>query len=271
MYKNKKNSIIGISVTILILILLVMLTNIENGKLVMLENAVNAVVSPIQNGITYLKNKVNGNNGFFYDVDKLKEENEQLKKENELLKQSERELEIIKSENNILKESLKLTEKYPDYETIPGYVISKDITNYSKTIVINVGKNDGIKEKMIVIANDGLVGYIESVTNNTSKVKTIIDSSSSTSAIMSNSSESIVCKGTLEEENKLKAMYIPTEGTITEGDEIRTSGLGGIYKKGILIGTVSKVVDTKNKTDRYAYIKTSVDFTKLETVLVVKN
>jgi rod shape-determining protein MreC len=236
----------------------------------MLENAVNAVVSPIQNGITYLKNKINGNTAFFADINELKEENEELKKENELLKQSERQLEVLQSENTVLKESLKLTEKYPDYETVAGLVISRDITNYSKTVVINVGKNDGVEENMMVIASEGLVGYVLSVTNDTAKVQTIVDSSSSTSVIASESNESFVCKGTLEDDSTLKAMYI-SDISLSEGEEIRTSGLGGIYKKGILIGTVSKVVSTNNKTDKYAYVKTAVDFTNLESVLVIKN
>ncbi len=56
-----------------------------------------------------------------------------------------------------------------------------------------------------------------------------------------------------------------------EGDTVETSGIGGIYPKGIHIGTIKKVVNTKNITDRYAIIETAVDFSKLETVLVITN
>ena len=55
-----------------------------------------------------------------------------------------------------------------------------------------------------------------------------------------------------------------------EGDKVETSGLGGIYPKGIPIGNIKQVVNTKNITDRYAIIQTAVDFSKLETVLVIK-
>ena len=54
------------------------------------------------------------------------------------------------------------------------------------------------------------------------------------------------------------------------GDTIQTSGLGGIYPKGILIGTISKIVTTNNSTDRYAVIQTAVDFSKVYSVLVIK-
>lgn len=235
------------------------------------ENAASNLVMPIQNGLTYLKNKINGNNTFFSDIKNLKQENEQLKEKNEGLEQSLRELENIKTENETLKEYLNLTEKYGEYKTIPGYVINKDISNYSKTIVINIGKKDGVEENMTVIGNEGLVGHVVSVTDNTAKVQTIIDTASSVSSSMSTTKEAIVCKGSLGEQSTLKAMYIPTDSNIIQGDSIETSGLGGIYPKGIHIGTVKKVTNTENLTDRYAIIETAVDFSKLDTVLVVNN
>ena len=88
---------------------------------------------------------------------------------------------------------------------------------------------------------------------------------------MSSTDETIVCKGTLESTTELKAMYIPTDYNIIHGDSIETSGLGGIYPKGIHIGTVKQVEATKNVTDRYAIIETAVDFDKLSTVLVITN
>ena len=170
-----------------------------------------------------------------------------------------------------LKEYLGLTEKYGEYKTMPGYVINKDISNYSKTIIINIGKDDGIEENMTVIADEGLVGHVVSVTNNTAKVRTIIDTSSSISCLMSTNKDSIVCKGTLDKNSELKAMYIPTNAKLVNGDSVETSGLGGIYPKGIHVGTIKKIVNTKNITDRYAVVETAVDFTKLNTVLVIKN
>lgn len=270
MYKSKKAGIIGIVITVIILILIVIFSNGENN-LSFFENAASNLIMPVQNGLTYLKNKINGNNTFFTDINNLKEENKRLEKENSKLEQSLRELENIKTQNETLKEYLNLTKKYGEYKTIPGYVINKDISNYSKTIVINVGKKDGVEEKMTVIGNEGLVGHVISVTDSTAKVQTIIDTASSVSCSMSTTKESIVCKGTLDEKSTLKAMYIPTDSNIIQGDSIETSGLGGIYPKGIHLGTVKKVTNTQNITDRYAIIETAVDFDKLDTVLVITN
>ena len=232
MYKNKQAGIIGIIITIIILILIVIFSNGENNSS-FFENVASNLVMPIQNGLTYIKNKISG--------------------------------------NSTLKEYLNLTKKYGEYKTIPGYVINKDISNYSKTIIINIGEKDGVKENMTVIGNEGLVGHVLSVTDSTAKVQTIVDTASSVSCTMSTTKEAMVCKGTLDDKSLLKAMYIPTDANIIQGDSIETSGIGGIYPKGIHIGTVKKVTNTQNMTDRYAFIETAVNFDKIDTVLVITN
>lgn len=270
MYRSKKSGLLGISITIIILILIVIFSNKENNTS-FFENIANKLVMPVQNGLTYLKNKVSGNSTFFTDINNLKMENQQLKNKNSELEQSLRELENIRTENETLKEYLGLSEKYGEYKTVPGYIINKDISNYSKTIIINIGKKDGIEENMTVIANEGLVGHVISVTDNTAKVRTIVDTSSSISCLMSTNKDSIVCKGTLNNNSELKAMYISTDANLVQGDSVETSGLGGIYPKGIHVGTVKKIISTQNITDRYAIVETAVNFNKLNTVLVIKN
>lgn len=221
-------------------------------------------------GLLTLKIGFPGNNSFFTDINNLQEENEELKQKNSELEQSLRELEIIKSENATLKEYVNLKDKYAEYTTIPAYVIQKDISNYNDTIIINVGSKDGIEINMPVISDQGLVGHIISVTDSTAKVQTIVDTASTTSCIITSSRDMMIARGTLSENSTLKATYIPTEATVLEGDKVETSGLGGIYPKGIYIGSIKQVVNTQNITDRYALIETAVDFSKLETVLVIK-
>lgn len=270
MYKNNESGILGVIITIILLIILVILSNVSIEKLSYIESAVSKIVTPIQNGITMLKNKMSGNDAFFIDVANLKKENEELKAKISELEQTQRELEVIKAENTTLKEYMNLTEKYSSYKTVPAYIIEKDISNYSKTIIINVGKKEGIEVNMTVIADAGLVGHVISVTDNTAKVETIIDSASSVSATVSTTREGIICRGVIDS-NNLKAINIPTDASLVVGDNVETSGMGGIYPKGILIGTIKNVINTKNTTDRYAVIKPAVDFETLETVLVITN
>lgn len=271
MYKTKKNGIIGIVITIIVLILLVAITNSNVNQISFLENICNVFVMPIQNGFTYIKNKITGNSTFFADMEKLKTENEELKKKNSELEQSLRELEMIKAENETLKEYVNLKDKYKDFETIPADVINRDISNYSSTIVINVGSEDGVKEDMTIIADNGLVGHVISVTDNTAKVQTIVDTATAVTSKISTTEDSIVVQGTLDDKSTLKATFIPTDAVVLQGDSVETSGIGGIYPKGIHIGTIKEVINTSNPTERYAMVETAVDFTKLNTVLVIKN
>lgn len=266
---NKKTGIVGIIITIIILIILVVVSNMNLQSLSYIENVVSTIVMPVQNGLTYLKNKVTGNHAFFDDINRLQQENESLKNRNTELEEQLREFEIVKNENDTLKEYLSLTEQYSDYQTKPAYIINKDFSNYNNVFVINVGEKDGIKPNMTVISEKGLVGYVISTTNSTSKVQTIIDTASTVSATLSSSRDNIICKGTLEESGTLKATFIPTTANLVQGDKIETSGMGGIYPKGIFIGTVKKVVSTKNIADRYAVIEPAVDFNKVDTVLVI--
>ena len=105
MYRNKKSGLLGIIITIVVLILIVIFSNRE-ANTSFFENVANKLVMPIQNGLTYLKNKVSGNSTFFTDISNLKTENQQLKEQNSKLEQSLRELENIKTENETLKEYL---------------------------------------------------------------------------------------------------------------------------------------------------------------------
>ena len=98
MYRTKKTGILGIVITIVILILIVVFSNIEDNT-TFFENIANKLIMPVQNGLTYLKNKVSGNSTFFTDISNLKAENQELKNQNSKLEQSLRELENIKSEN----------------------------------------------------------------------------------------------------------------------------------------------------------------------------
>ena len=155
--QKKHTGIVGIIITTIILILLVFLSNLKLESFSYVERAISSIVMPIQTGYTYLKNKVTGNNNFFTNMEELKSENEELTRKNSELEQRLREFEIMKAENETLKEYLGLNQKYTEYKTVPAYIISKDISNYSSIFVINAGKNDGIDVNMTVIADTGLV------------------------------------------------------------------------------------------------------------------
>ena len=149
-----------------------------------------------------------------------------------------------------MQEYMNLTQKYAEYKTIPAYIINRDISNFGSNIVINAGLNDGVQVNMTVIADKGLVGHVISVTNNTAKVQVIIDAASTVSCGISTTEQSIICKGTLDNDQTLRASMIPTDAELIQGDSVSTSGVGGIYRKGIYIGTIKEIITTSNIIDR---------------------
>jgi len=270
MVKHKKSGIIGVIITIIFLLCVVIITksNLENVSYI--EIIASKTVTPIKNALTYLKNNIEGNEGFFRTVDELKTENENLKDKNRKLEQKISELEIIKAENSMLKEYAKIADIFPEYDVIPATIISRNMFNINDVITINVGKKQGIERNMVVITVDGLVGHVISTGEDSSKVQLIIDTADTVSAMISNNREPVICRGSMEENNTLRATLISTDSNVSKGDKLETSGMGGIYPKGIEIGEVKEVINTKNITDRYAIISTNVDFKKLEYVGVLK-
>ena len=269
MNKHSNWEKIGIVLTIVVLIAIIVVSN-NNSTDTSFQTGLSKVVMPIQKLFSSIGSKFSGNDAEYDSIEDLKAENEKLKTEIEGLKTEKEQIAILKAENKQLKEVTNLKEKYKDYTTQPATIINRDISNYNENFIIDVGTEQGVNINMPVIAEEGLVGHIISVTDNTAKVQTIIDTASSLSCTIQTTGDNIIARGSLEEGTELKATYIPTTAQLLQGDVILTSGIGGIYPKGITIGTVQKVVQTQNITDRYAQIKTAVDFSKISNVLVLK-
>ena len=197
MNRNRQTEILGGILTVVILILLIFLSNVETNKLSFLESAVSSVVNPIQRVITDLKNKIQGNQSYFSNMESIIAENEELKEKNSELETQLREMELIKAENATLRSYNNMKQEYSEYTTVPGYIINKDISNLSNTMIINVGTDDGIDVNMPVITTEGLVGYTIAVTNKTAKVQPIIDPATSVSSAISTSRDSVIVKGIL--------------------------------------------------------------------------
>lgn len=264
-----KNFFIGIS--IIILFLCIGLTNGKNRNVSAIEVFLGSIITIPQNGFNHLENWFAGNNTFFNDIEKLEQENAKLKEENEKLKNKMIDYEILASENQTLKEHSKLREAYLSYDVVIADVISDSASNWDEIYVINKGSKDGIKPNMTVITTDGLVGYVETVSYNSSKIVSILDAGNSISARSTRTRDSVICKGNiaLKDEGKVKVTSIPIGVELIKGDKLETSGMGGLYPKGIAIGEVLSFENKINPLENEAILKTYVDFNKLEVVAII--
>lgn len=260
---------------IILLIALFTCINYTNGasrKVTVIEEIISDLFTAPQRIIVHIKNyfKEDGN-VFFSNIEELKNENDLLKEENTRLKNKMLDYEALVAENEVLKTHAKLADLYPNYSVVVADIIMDTGNNWEFTYTINRGSDDGIEPNMAVIAEDGLVGYVESVTSNTSKIVSILDAGNSVSARITRTRDAVVVKGniSLAKNKQMKVINIPTGVSLVEGDKIETSGLGGIYPKGILIGKVKSFEQKNNPVENEAIVESFVDFDKLETVAVI--
>ena len=265
---------VKIFLKIIFIIAIFILINYTNGnsrKVTIFENVVTNLISLPQRFIVNAKNYTSENNEYFSNVERLQKENEELTQELKEINEKLLNYENLQAENELLKKHIKLANLYPDYSIIVADIITASTSNWEYTYTINRGSKDGIEPNMAVIAESGLVGYIESVTSNTAKVVSILDAGNAVSARVTRTRDTVISKGSLSlaEKRQMRITNIPIGVSLIEGDKIETSGLGGIYPKGILIGKVRSFEQKSNPVENEAIIESYVYFDKLETVAVI--
>ena len=173
----------------------------------------------------------------------------------------------LAGENNRLKALLNVSED----SKISGplaKVVAYDPTNWSKRITINRGSSDGVTEGMPVVSGNGVVGQILSVGLHSAQVLLLSDPLSAVDALIQRTRTRGLIEGTGSSNCRLQ--YVRSEDDIKEGDRVITSGLDGVYPKGLLIGVVSKVGEyERGMLFRNIRVLTSINFDKLEDVMVV--
>ena len=150
---------------------------------------------------------------------------------------------------------------------VKGRVIGSEPNAFLSILIIDVGKRHGIGKGMPVVTERGLVGHIHTVGTNWAKVLLIVDPSSSVAAMVQSSRAQGIISGRLAQD--LVMHYIPQNESIAVGDVVLTSGMGGRYPKALVIGQVLEVQRQDIETFQTAIVHPSVNFRRLETVLVI--
>ncbi|HDQ04755.1 MAG TPA: rod shape-determining protein MreC [Deltaproteobacteria bacterium] len=157
--------------------------------------------------------------------------------------------------------------KSVDYPSVAARVIAKDQAALSKTILIDKGSAHGLKKNMPVLVPSGLAGRLIDVSWHVSKALLLIDENSNVDAMLQRTRAQGIASGAGYRGCVLK--YITRDQSVAEGDVVISSGMGGVFPKGLLIGAVSQV--EKPHTDLFLNIRIApfVDFSKLEEVIVL--
>jgi len=238
----------------------------EDRQTSLVEKVLMQVAFPFQQGAqkTFLWFKEVGEDYFF--LSGVQEENRDLRKV----------IYALKEENNRLREALQTDERleklssfrsrFP-YPSQLAQVYARGPSSWFKTVLINKGETDGVAKDMAVATSEGVVGRVIEVSPDTAKVLLIIDPNSAVDVIIQRSRAQGIMEGKIDEVCILK--YVQKNEDVQVGDRAVTSGLGGIFPKGLVVGTVRQVERKRPGIFQYIEVSPSVDLCKLEEVLVL--
>ena len=229
--------------------------------------------APVQKVVSLGANKVDDALSFFRNVQDVKKENEDLKLQVNNLEKENRELKEFRQENKDLRQALNIKDQFASFEPVGANIIAKNSGNWFDTFTIDRGSKDGVAKDYPVITSDGLVGRISQPNSISSKVEALIDKNTVISARISQKGDLVRVRGDIEYKDLGVCIMdrIPPEADVVVGAIVETSGIGGIYPRGIQIGTVKEIRKANDQINKYAIIEPAVDFRRLDEVIVLKN
>jgi len=271
---RNRNTILILLVVIAILALILH----QTGQLQPLTDLAFGWMQPFLGGALRLGEGAQSVTGGFADVNALRERIEELQAQVNELSISRVRIRELENENTLLRQQLGYKQSNPDFDLAGAAVlgrnpdlsrvIGQDPSNLIYSIIVDQGSTDGVRKGMPVVTPQGLVGRVIETGTNWSKVLLIIDPSSSVNAVVQSTRATGVVQGTVGGDLIIK--YVPLGEAIKSGDLILTSGMGGTFPKRLVIGQVTEVRKRDIELFQEATLRPSVDFTRLEFVLILK-
>jgi rod shape-determining protein MreC len=185
-------------------------------------------------------------------------------------------LAAVTEENLQLREALvasgrlaRIAEMRDDFEIpmLPAELVGLDVSAWFRSGLIDRGRQHGVFSGMPVINEHGLVGLVTTTSRSAAKLMLLIDRQSAVDAVVQRSRSRGIVRGSRGDD--LEFEFVVRDGDVQPGDVLVTSGLGGVYPKGLRIGEVMQVSDSESKMLRTAAVRPAVDFGRLEQVFVM--
>lgn len=172
-----------------------------------------------------------------------------------------------------LKEINGLSSTLTEFDSVTALVLNRNRMYWFNTITINLGSDAGIEEDMAVISGEGLIGRVQKVSKTTSEIKLITtnDINSKISVTIQSADDTIygIMSGYDNQENLLEISSTNKNIENLEGSKVYTSGMGGIFPSGILIGEVFKIEEDKYDVSKTIKVTPASDFSNFRFVKVL--
>ncbi len=203
------------------------------------------------------------------DIVSLQQRNAQLESEISGLQTQVIQLQQQLTDTQVLAALVDFSQSSPESVYKAASVIGRDPSPFLHYIIINTGSNDGIRRGMPVVTNQGLVGHIDAVIADAARVQLITDPASAVNVRLQNADTDALLAGSLTGDLALEMISQDLE--VQEGDVILTSGLGGDYPPDLLVGQLFNLRKRDYELFQQASVQSTVDFSRLEIVLVIMN
>ena len=256
-----------------VLTVFLLASTVAQGKyqFVFVERVVATLLTPVEYVFGKLGYGIRHTGSFTGQIMTVYRDNQQLKAENEELRQNNVTTTEIVAENARLRAMLDYKKGAQQFDFVAAQVIARDPGTWTNIIMINRGAADGLTKDMTVVAPQGIVGSVVSVYNNSAKVQLILDPRSAVGCLVQRPESRVagIVEGSSATPQTPHMVNIARDADIIKSDKIITSGFGGIFPKGLLVGEVVDVVNDEGGLLKYAVLKPAVDFDRLEEVLVI--
>lgn len=211
-------------------------------------------------GIALIDNAINGTK----EIDQLRTENAELQQK--IVNYDE-----VVAENIRLRQLVAFQNKHPQFDMMAAAVVTRDFGTWTNTFTIDRGSDDGLAVNMPVVIPGGVVGFISDVYPNSARVQTILDPRTSIGVIVQRPESRVasVVKGNGSNPNEPLLVNVARDGDVLTGDTLITSGYGGIYPKGLLVGHVSRIDNDSEGFVKNAVVQLSADLSNVEEVFVI--
>ncbi len=271
-FSNKKLILLLVSMIFIVALISFSLRDRQNATLP--EQFIKDTVGLVQGIVAKPANYITG---IFNDINSLLntyEENKRLKTRLEDFAVLQSEVNTLKNENDSLRDIVDKKESLREYDPIQATVIARNPDQWEEKIILDKGSSHGVEVNMAVMTAQGLIGKISLVTPLTSEVELIQTNNPNfrVSAVIQGENEEIfgLIEGFDVERNELIMKRIDSSFEFKEGELVISSGLGGIFPNGILIGEITEITTDDFGLTKMAYIKPAADFSMLQDVMIAK-
>lgn len=236
-----------------------------------LTKAVSVVFSPLSRFSSYVSEKLDNFKGGFVSSSSYMERVDELEKQVADYQAKLVDYEKLQKQVEAYEKFLDVKEKNPDFQFVSGSVIGRDAVDYFGSFELNCGSNDGVSVNDPVISGEYLIGVVKEVSPTTCVVLTVYNPAVNTSAYEIRTGE----MGYTETSSKLATEGVIkfaglTKGTaIADGGIVCTSGVGGVFPRGLIIGTVESVSPEEGDISYYARVKPEIDIAEVQDAFVI--